>query len=90
MSAIEFAKKMTERAANVKDWRLSKKDKEMRAEARKLAEGKGYMIATDAEMIEKYNMKYTKARDERKHIWCYFDSTPNANGKVEISVVCVR
>ena len=90
INAIQFAKKMTERAANVKDWRLSKKDKEMREMARQLAEGKGYIIATDAEMMGKYNLKHTSERDSLKHVWCFYPSIANANGKVNITVVCVR
>lgn len=87
---MAFAKKMTERAAAVKDWRLSKKNKEMRDAARKLAEGKGYIVATDTEMMGKFNTRHTRARDNKKHLWCLYDSIPNARGMVEISAMCVR
>lgn len=53
--AAQFAKKQTAKAASVKAWRITTKaGRALQEEARRLSAGRGYIIATDAEIFAKY------------------------------------
>lgn len=95
-AAVNFAKMQTAKAASVKAWRITTKaDKELQAIARKMAEGKGYEIATDAEIFAKYgelckSFKCAKVRDNKPRIWCIYAGVADYRGRVSLSVTCVR
>ena len=53
--AIELAKKITNRAAGTKDWRLTnKRDRGMKDLAVELSQGKGYILASPKSIAERY------------------------------------
>lgn len=71
---IDCAKNLTEKAANVKDWRIRNKyDREMREIARDLNGKRGYLLATVDELKAKYPGKITVGKCEedasRKILW---------------------
>lgn len=69
MNAIEIAKKLTARTAEMKDWRIRNKyNRKMRQIARDLVElNGGYIIATPAELQAIYDVQVGKG-DER-FVW---------------------
>lgn len=94
--AAKFAKEQTAKAANVKAWRITTKaEKALQEIARQMAAGKGYEIATDAEIFAKYGelckgFKCAKVRDNKPRIWCIYTGVADMRGRVSLSVVCVR
>ena len=89
-----IARRMTVRAAETKAWRIrDKASRALQEVARELIADKGYIIATDSEILTRYNkffrVKFT-IRDDAKRIWAVTESTRNSSGKVELSIVCVR
>lgn len=95
-NAVQFAKEQTAKAASVKAWRITTKaGRALQDIARQMAAGKGYEIATDAEIFAKYGelcegFKYAKVRDNKTRIWCIYTSVADCRGRVSLSVVCVR
>lgn len=94
--AIEFAKMQTTKAASVKAWRITTKaGRTLQDAAKEMTAGKGYEIATDAEIFAKYGelcngFKYAKVRDNKPRIWCIYAGVADFRGRVSLSVVCVR
>lgn len=94
--AIEFAKEQTAKAASVKAWRITTKaGRALQKIAKELATGKGYEIATDAEIFAKYGdlcpiFKVAKVRDNKPRIWCIYTGVADYRGRVSLSIVCVR
>lgn len=94
--AVFFAKKQTAKAASVKAWRITTKSgRALQDIARKMASGKGYEIATDAEIFAKYGeiypaLKVATIRDDKPHIWCIYSSVADRRGRISLAVVCVR
>lgn len=90
----QVAQKITRRAAAVKPWRVrTKAAKALQARAQELAAGRGYIIATDAEIFAKFSefcpvLKWAKARDEKKHVWS-INADFLRGGFAVFSVVCV-
>lgn len=59
IDCINYAKKATKRASEVKDWRLTRKhDRQMKKLAIELSKGKGYIIATSSDLHERYPNLY--------------------------------
>lgn len=91
----QAAQKITRRAADVKPWRVrTKSAKAMRQRAQELANGRGYIIATDAEIFAEFAefypaFKWAKERDEKKRIWA-IKADFVRGGFAVFSVVCVR
>lgn len=74
----------TKRASETKDWRLTRKaDRRFKEIARELTEGKGYVIATEAELAERWPEVFPKSAtfsDNRIFIWAVsFMETRNGN-----------
>jgi hypothetical protein len=94
--AAKFAKEQTTKAASVKAWRITTKaGRALQDIARQIALGKGYEIATDAEIFAKYGelcpiFKVSTIRDNKPRIWCIYTNVANYRGRVSLSVVCVR
>lgn len=94
--AANYAKMQTAKAASVKAWRITTKaGRALQEIARQMAAGKGYEIATDAEIFAKYGdlckgFKYAKVRDNKPRIWCIYTGVADYRGRVSLSVVCVR
>ena len=94
--AMQFAKEQTAKAASVKAWRITTKaGRALQEVARQMATGKGYEIATDAEIFAKYGdlypiFKVSKERDNKPRIWCIYTGVADVRGRVALSVVCVR
>ena len=94
--AAKFAKEQTAKAASVKAWRITTKaGKALQDAAKEMASGKGYEIATDAEIFAKYGdlcpiFKVAKVRDNNPRIWCIYTGVADYRGRVSLSVVCVR
>lgn len=94
--AVQFAKEQTAKAASVKAWRITTKaGKALQDAAKEMAAGKGYEIATDAEIFAKYGelckgFKCAKVRDNKRRIWCIYMGIADYRGRVTLSVVCVR
>lgn len=90
---IEIARKMTARAASVKDWRLNRKaDREAKAEAVRLTkEGRGYVIATPREIRAMYPFlfQFEDGPDrDKKMVWAFCPSYPYGDGRCRI-FLCV-
>lgn len=84
---IEFAQERTKSSANVKDWRLTKKDTKLREIARNLP--MGYILLSYQEMKKKYGDLFDVGWVEdasRKRLW-YIDNKPRQfmKGKVKLS-----
>lgn len=94
--AVQFAKMQTAKAASVKAWRITTKaSKALQEIARQMTAGKGYEIATDAEIFAKYGelckgFKCAKVRDNKPRIWCIYTGVADVRGRVSLSVICVR
>lgn len=94
--AVQFAKEQTAKAAGVKAWRITTKaGKVLQEIARQMTAGKGYEIATDAEIFAKYGdlcpiFKVANVRDNKPRIWCIYTDVADSRGRVSLSVVCVR
>ena len=94
--AAQFAKDQTAKATSVKAWRITTKaGRALQEIAKEMAEGKGYEIATDAEIFAKYGklcpiFKVSRVRDNKPRIWCIYTSVADYRGRVSLSVVCVR
>lgn len=94
--AAKFAKMQTAKAASVKAWRITTRaGKALQEIARQMAAGKGYEIATDAQIFAKYGelcpiFKVAKVRDNKPRIWCIYTGVADFRGRVSLSVVCVR
>jgi hypothetical protein len=94
--AATFAKEQTAKAASVKAWRITTKaGRALQEIARQMVAGKGYEIATDAQIFAKYGelckgFKYAKVRDNKPRIWCICTGVADYYGRVSLSVVCVR
>ena len=69
MNAIEIAKKLTARTAEMKDWRIRNKyNRKMRQIARDLVElNGGYIIATPAELQAIYDVQVREIRLGDRH-----------------------
>ena len=67
---VAFAKALTRRSAEMKDWQIrNKKNKKMREIARQLVQKNGgYIIAYPSEISEKYGGYH--GNNNRKLIWC--------------------
>lgn len=67
----KIALKYTLRAANVKDWKLTRKhDRQMKEIAQGLALGRGYIIATAFELESKFPGLFSAhGVDSKKMIW---------------------
>ena len=93
---MQFAKEQTAKAASVKAWRITTKaGKALQEIARQMVAGKGYEIATDAQIFAKYGelckgFKYATVRDDKPRIWCIYTGVADYCGRVSLSVVCVR
>lgn len=72
---VKAAQRVTQRAADIKLWRVrTKAAKAMHQRAQELAAGRGYIIATDAEIFAEFGefcpaFKWAKERDEKKRVW---------------------
>lgn len=94
--AVQFAKEQTAKAASVKAWRITTKaGRALQEIARQMATGKGYEIATDAQIFAKYGdlcpiFKVSRIRDNKPRIWCIYTGVADMRGRVSLSVVCVR
>lgn len=94
--AVKFAQEQTAKAASVKTWRITTKaGRALQEIARQMATGKGYEIATDAQIFAKYGdlcpiFKVKKMRDNKPRIWCIYTDVADSRGRVALSVVCVR
>lgn len=90
----EMAKKTTQRAADIKPWRVrTKAARAMHTRAQQLAGGRGYMIATDAEIFAQFRefcpvLKWAAVRDDKKHIWGIMANI-GRDGRASFSVVCI-
>lgn len=87
---IDFARYMTEKACEIKDYRLDKRGKAMREMARNCK--RGYFIATDRQVKERFGLKHMAISDERLHIWVFW---PMEDGifekrKMRIDIVAIR
>lgn len=88
------AQKITTRAADIKPWRVrTQAAKVMHQRAQELAAGRGYIIATDAEIFAEFSefypvLKCAKARDEKKRLWA-INADFVRGGFAVFSVVCV-
>ena len=91
---VQVAQKITRRAADVKPWRVrTKAAKAMHQRAQELAAGRGYIIATDAEIFAEFAefypvLKWAKPRDEKKHVWA-IKADFVRGGFAVFSVVCI-
>lgn len=86
---IGIGKKMCQRSADVKSWRIGRKaDRELHTLAKELVAGRGYFWATDVEMTENYGIKHTP-RDDRRHAWTVMAGIPDSSGRVRLSLVCL-
>lgn len=94
--AVQFAKEQTAKAASVKAWRITTKaGKALQEIARQMTAGKGYEIATDAQIFAKYGdlcpiFKVSTIRDNKLRIWCIYTGVADFRGRVSLSVICVR
>ena len=90
----QVAQKITTRAADIKPWKVrTKAAKAMHMRAQELAAGRGYIIATDAEIFAEFSefypvLKWAKARGEKKRIWA-IKADFVRGGFAVFSVVCV-
>lgn len=90
----QVAQKITRRAAGLKPWRVrTKTAKAMHQRAQELAAGRGYIIATDAEIFAEFGefcpaFKWAKERDEKTRIWA-IKADFVRGGFAVFSVVCV-
>ena len=88
---IEAARRMNALSATTKDWRLTRKiDREAKAEAQKLNEGRGYIIATPRELKAMYPrfVKWEPGADaDEKMVWCFWPSIHDVKGRCHI-VLC--
>ena len=71
---VNIAKRMTADTAALKDWRVrNKKNRSMRGIARDLTGGKGYIIASANELVEKYGTLCHYSPDApgagKKRVW---------------------
>lgn len=71
---VNIAKQMTMNTAAMKDWRIKNKHNHaMREIARKLIDGKGYIIASIRELAEKYgnlcHYEITIPDADMKYVW---------------------
>lgn len=71
IQSINLAKALTRASANVKDWLVTNRhDRQMREIARDLNNGKGYIIATPAELANRYPGLYENfSTTTHKIIW---------------------
>ena len=85
---------MTRRAADVKPWRVrTTAAKALQERAQELAAGRGYIIATDAEIFAEFSefypvLKSAWVRDEKSRIWA-IKADFVRGGFAVFSVVCV-
>ena len=90
LSDIETAQRMNAVAATIKDWRLSRKiDREAKAEAHKLNQGEGYIIATPSELKDMYPRFVpwtTETCPDEKMVWAFWPSIPNEHGRCRIDL----
>ena len=90
----QVAQKITSRAADIKPWRVrTEAAKAMHKRAQELAAGRGYIIATDAEIFAEFiefypALKWAKPRDEKKRVWA-IKANFVRGGFAVFSVVCV-
>ena len=90
----EMAKKTTQHAADIKPWRVrTKAARAMYARAQELAVGRGYMIATDAEIFAQFRefcpvLKWAAVRDDKKRIWGIMANIER-DGRALFNVVCM-
>lgn len=88
------AQRVTQRAADVKPWRVrTKAAKAMHQRAQELTTGRGYMIATDAEIFAEFSefcplLKWANERDNKKRIWA-IDAWRTCGGYAVFSVICI-
>jgi hypothetical protein len=88
------AQRVTQRAADIKPWRVrTKAAKAMHQRAQELAAGRGYIIATDAEIFAEFAefypvLKWAQVRDSKKRVWA-IDARKTRGGFAVFSVVCV-
>jgi hypothetical protein len=91
----QVAQKITRRAADIKPWRVrTNAAKALQERAQELAAGRGYIIATDAEIFAEFcefcpAFKWAKERDEKKRIRA-IKADFVRGGFAVFSVVCVR
>lgn len=86
-----IAKRMTAKAATLKDWRVvNKHNRAMREIAREMTSGKGYIIATVKELAAKYgklcHYETTAYGADKKEIW---GIAPTVCGKFELLFVAI-
>lgn len=90
---VNCAKRITESAANVKDWRLTRNiDREAKKEAVKLMNGKGYIIATPAELKAMYPslIRWTPGQDaDEKKVWGFYLTSYNPHGRCRVTIAAV-
>ena len=90
---IEMAKRMNASAGETKDWRLSRKiDRAAREEARKLNQGRGYVIATPTEIKDRYPEFVTwEPGDDagQEMVWAFRASVSSRGGRCRINLVRV-
>jgi len=57
--------------------------------AKELNAGRGYIIATEAEIKERFGENFT-IQDDLLHIWTIYTSITDCNGRVSIDLIRVR
>lgn len=91
----DLATRINARSANVADWRIrSRKNKALRELARKWAEDKGYIIATEEQMFATCHWRLTHKgeptiKDKRTHIWAVKSTPHDQWGRVALNIVMV-
>lgn len=97
--AVETAKKITNRAASVKDWRLTtNRDRAMKKLAAEISQGKGYILASPRQIAEQYpNLVSpyfaTGAGADRVFIWAVgltFKKTVSSSSRRELNFMPIR
>ena len=91
----KLAAKNTKKAAEVKDWRLDKEGRRMKAVAAELSDGKGYIIGSaEAMAVAGLITKTWTGEDLKLRIWGIMASTDifgaAKSGKMKLSFVAYR
>ena len=87
---VNWAQRITIRSANVKDWRLNKRGRAMKEIAKDIMEGRGYIIATVQELVDRFGRNafvVVPTDTGKRYIWGVYTSVPNNNGRVTLDFV---
>ncbi len=82
-----IARRMTEKSANVKDWRLNRRGRVLKAIANDIMNDRGYVIGTVSEIVGRFGknvFKVVPVDDGNRHIWGIIATIPDRNGRVEL------